>query len=141
MVNTNAEDLISAFVGGIIIGLAVTLNLAVYGRITGNSGIFNSLIKMSVKGGLRWKYSFLAGISSAGFLIYLITDEGKWKTNSFTLNFFDIKDRDSIIDLHVIGWILAGILVGVGTKMGNGCTSGHGVCGIPRLSIRSITAV
>ena len=141
MVNTNPEDLLSALIGGIIIGLATTLNFAVYGRITGNSGIFNTLIKMSVKGGLRWKYSFLAGISSAGFLIYLITDKGKWTTSSFTLYFYDIKVRDPIINLHVIGWILAGILVGIGTKMGNGCTSGHGVCGIPRLSVRSITSV
>ena len=44
-------------------------------------------------------------------------------------------------DLNIIGWIIGGILVGVGTKLGNGCTSGHGICGLPRLSIRSWIAV
>mmetsp|Transcript_10117 Transcript_10117/g.9975 ORF Transcript_10117/g.9975 Transcript_10117/m.9975 type:complete len:229 (-) Transcript_10117:421-1107(-) len=140
MVNHAAEDLISAFIGGCLIGLATTLNYYMYGRITGNSGIFNTLIKFNVKEGLRWKYSFLAGIASIGYLIYLITDNGRWTTSSFTLYFFDPIDA-AIGDLHIGGWVLAGILVGIGTKMGNGCTSGHGVCGLPRLSIRSIVAV
>jgi hypothetical protein len=140
MVEHNAEDYLSALLGGIIIGLAATLNLATYGRITGNSSIFNTLIKLSVKDGLKWKFSFFTGLISAGFLIYLITDKGRWETDSFTLYFFDPIDV-AIKDLHIVGWVIGGVLVGVGTKMGNGCTSGHGVCGISRFSLRSIAAV
>lgn len=140
MVNHEAADLISALIGGILIGLAATLNLITYGRITGNSSIFNTLIKFSIKNGLKWKFSFFSGLTCAGYIIYISTDKGKWQNDSFTLYFFD-PIQIAIGDLHVVGWILGGLLVGVGTKMGNGCTSGHGVCGIPRLSIRSITAV
>lgn len=140
MVNHDAADLVSATIGGILIGLATTLNMAMYGRITGNSGIFNSLIKFNVKEGLKWKFAFLSGVTAGGYLLYISTDKGKWTNDSFTLYFFDpIEAARS--DLHVVGWIIAGILVGVGTRMGNGCTSGHGVCGLPRLSIRSIVAV
>ena len=126
MVKHDAEDYISALLGGILIGLATTLNFATYGRITGNSGIFNTLIKLKPKDGLKWKFSFFAGIIAAGHLLYISTDKGKWETDSFTIYFFDPIDV-AIRDLHVVGWILGGILVGVGTKMGNGCTSGHGV--------------
>lgn len=53
--------------------------------------------------------------------------------------FFD-DDISLVTNLNVIGWVIGGILVGIGTRMGNGCTSGHAVCGIPRLSMRSIVA-
>lgn len=119
MVNTNAEDLLPALIGGIIIGLATTINLSLYGRITGNSGIFNALIKFNFKEGFLWKLSFFSGICSAGYLFYICTDKGKWENDSFTIYFFDPM-KVAIGDLHVIGWIIAGILVGIGTKMGNG---------------------
>lgn len=141
MVHIEAEDMILAFIGGAIIGLATTLNLATYGRITGNSGIFNSLIKFSFKEGFRWKYSFFSGLIAASYMIFLIVgSKGGWTTENFSIIFFDPYD-DNIKDLHIAGWIIGGFLVGVGTRMGNGCTSGHGVCGIPRFSIRSIVAV
>ena len=140
MVNLEPTDLIAATIGGIIIGLAATLNLATYGRITGMSGIFNTLFKFDFKGGFKWKLWFLSGLSFAAYSIYFFTDKGKWSTKSFTVTFYDPIDV-TIADLNIIGWIIGGILVGFGTKMGNGCTSGHGVCGIPRLSKRSIIAV
>ena len=89
MVKHDAEDYISALLGGILIGLATTLNFATYGRITGNSGIFNTLIKLKPKDGLKWKFSFFAGIIAAGHLLYISTDKGKWETDSFTIYFFD----------------------------------------------------
>jgi len=119
MVNTEPEEWISAFIGGCIIGLSATLNLAIFGRITGMSGIFNTLIKFNVQEGVRWKAGFFVGLVSAGYLFYLVTDAGKWKTSSFTLYFFDPMDV-AIGNLHIVGWIIAGVLVGIGTKMGNG---------------------
>lgn len=140
MVNHEAVDLVAALIGGILIGLATTLNLATYGRITGNSGIFNSLIKFNMKEGFKWKFSFLSGLLTAAYILYLGTNKGKWETSSFTLYFFDPFDM-MVNDLNIAGFIIGGILVGIGTRMGNGCTSGHGVCGIPRFSLRSIVAV
>lgn len=140
MVNTEPQEWVAAFIGGILIGLATTLNFATYGRITGNSGILNTLIKFKIKEGLKWKFSFLSGLTSAGYIIYISTDKGRWENDSFTILFFD-PIKVAIGNLHTAGFVIGGFLVGMGTKMGNGCTSGHGVCGIPRLSLRSITAV
>jgi uncharacterized protein len=140
MVNTRGEDYVCAILGGILIGIATTLNLLTYGRITGNSGIFNTLIKLKHDEGLRWKLSFFSGLVTSSYLIFLITDGGAWHTKSFDIYFFDPYPI-SYAGLHIVGWIIGGILVGVGTRMGNGCTSGHGVCGIPRFSIRSLIAV
>lgn len=141
MVFIKAEDMICATIGGILIGLATSLNLWSYGRITGNSGIFNTLIKFSHKDGFRWKFSFLSGLVTASYGLYLTTDKfGGWNTKHVQITLFD-PIYTAIANLHVVGWIIGGLLVGIGTRMGNGCTSGHGVCGIPRFSIRSIVAV
>lgn len=127
MVFIKAEDLTCAFIGGILIGLATTLNLWSYGRITGNSGIFNTLIKFSFKDGFRWKFSFFAGLITSSYIMFLVSDKhGGWHTSSVSITFFD-PIRVAIDGLHVVGWIIGGILVGIGTRMGNGCTSGHGV--------------
>ena len=126
MVNTNTSELVCAGLGGMLIGIASTMNLALYGRITGNSGIFGTLIKLKHKDGLKWKFSFLAGMAGVTSFIYHITDDGKWENDSFTITFFDPIDI-AISGLHIVGWVIAGLLVGLGTKIGNGCTSGHGV--------------
>ena len=121
-----------------MIALATTLNLYLYGRITGLSGIFNSIIKGDVKGGLYWKICFMVGLLTPPVLLGF--------TNGLSLQFGDTtivlfdEPAYSIARLSVFGWVLGGFLVGWGTKMGNGCTSGHGVCGIPRLAPRSIVA-
>ena len=70
----------------------------------------------------------------------MITDHGLWRSGTSDIYFYDPYPK-SYSGLSTVGWIIGGILVGAGTKMGNGCTSGHGVCGIPRLSIRSLIAV
>ena len=140
MVNSNATDLLWALIGGVIIGLAATLNLLLYGRITGNSSIFNTIIRVRFQDGLKWKYSFFAGLIAVSSIIYHSTDKGRWENSSFTITFFD-PINVAIRNLHIAGWIIGGLLVGLGTKIGNGCTSGHGVWGIPRLSPRSIVAV
>jgi uncharacterized membrane protein YedE/YeeE len=126
MVNVKTEDLVAAVIGGVLIGLATTLNLATYGRITGNSSIFNTLIKVDMKEGFKWKFSFFSGLTVASMILYLSTNgNNQWKSDDFTLTLFDPIEV-AIGGLHVGGWILGGVLVGIGTRMGNGCTSGHG---------------
>lgn len=140
MVVINDVEMACALIGGAIIGVATTVNLATYGRITGNSGIFNSLVKFNFQEGFRWKFSFLAGLVASTYLLYLMSANGVWHVSTYAIRLFDSYPQ-SYSGLNTTGWIIGGILVGVGTRMGNGCTSGHGVCGIPRLSMRSIVAV
>lgn len=114
--------LLSAF-GGILIGLAAVLLMATLGRIAGITGIVSNLlvVRASDPG---WRAAFLVGLIGAPVLLALFTG-------------------NSGIGLPQVGlpWMaLAGLLVGFGTRMGGGCTSGHGVCGIARLSTRSLLA-
>lgn len=114
---------ISAFSGGLLIGLAATLLLLFNGRIAGISGIMGGLIKVS-SAELFWRLAFLTGIIMGAFLF-----------NQIKPGFYQPREDFPI-------WLLAcgGFLVGFGTRMGNGCTSGHAVCGIARFSVRSIAA-
>ena len=113
----------SAFSGGILIGLAATLLLLFNGRIAGISGIMGGLIHAS-RDELFWRIAFLLGIVIGAFLFGQINP-----------NVYQARDNFPV-------WLLAlgGFLVGFGTRMGNGCTSGHAVCGIARFSIRSVAA-
>ncbi|OUR95633.1 hypothetical protein A9Q84_14105 [Halobacteriovorax marinus] len=111
------------FLGGIIIALATTIMLFFNGRITGISGILgNSLSKPTSE--KRWQYSFLIGLIIGGAILLQLSPQ----LFQFEINF---SYQEAII---------AGLLVGFGTRLGSGCTSGHGVCGLPRLSVRSLVA-
>lgn len=112
---------LSPLIGGLLIGASSSLMLWGLGRITGISGIYSALF--SFKKENYWKYSFIVGLVVGGLLLYKI----------YPSNLFDYKISGSTSKV-----IIAGLLVGFGTRLGNGCTSGHGVCGIPRLSQRSI---
>jgi len=114
----------SALAGGVLIGLAATLLLWLNGRVAGVSGIFNGVIFPN-KGDVAWRYAFLIGLIVAGGA-YMAFVPGA------------VLPRT---DYSRLALIAAGLLVGFGTRMGNGCTSGHGVCGIGRLSLRSFAAV
>ena len=112
-----------AATGGALIGVAASILLLTQGRIAGISGITGSLLK----GGGQdksWRWAFLFGLLAGGFLLALVSPQV----------FVVSEDRP----LWMMG--LAGLLVGFGTQMGSGCTSGHGVCGITRLSPRSLVA-
>ncbi|SJM91675.1 YeeE/YedE family protein [Crenothrix polyspora] len=113
----------SALTGGILIGLAATLLLLFNGRIAGISGIMSGLIKAE-RTELFWRLAFLIGIMMGAFLFHQIKPD-----------FYQPRENFPV-------WLLAfgGFLVGFGTRMGNGCTSGHAVCGIARFSVRSIAA-
>ena len=113
-----------ALAGGVLIGLAATLLLWLNGRVAGVSGILNGVI-FPKAADISWRAAFLAGlIVAAGAYMALVPAAPLPRT-----------------DYPRAALIIAGLLVGFGTRMGNGCTSGHGVCGIGRLSMRSLVAV
>lgn len=113
----------SAIVGGILIGISVSLMLALNGRVTGLSGIISDGI-FSLNSNQQWRWFFLLGLLSGGSVII----------NLIPSAFLNTLDTSTPI------LIVAGLLVGFGTRMGGGCTSGHGICGMSRLSARSIVA-
>ena len=114
---------VSALVGGALIGIAAVLLLRLNGRIAGISGIVNGMI--TTKPGDRlWRLMFVIGLIVGGYAYQAITGQALVGREGF-----------SILQLA-----LAGLLVGFGTRLGSGCTSGHGVCGIARLSPRSFIA-
>jgi len=117
-------DWIMGLVGGLVIGLAASLYLLGNGRIMGASGIIGGLIDKS-----GWS-------SAADRIVFLI---GLILAPSMYIFIFDIE-ADTKATSNIIILILAGLLVGIGTRLANGCTSGHGVCGISRLSIRGMTS-
>ena len=112
----------SAFLGGIIIGLAVIIFFIGNGRLAGISGIVNSTLVS--KQNRTDNFLFIIGLV-LGPIFYV---------------FFTKIDIPFLITSSLPTIIAAGLLVGIGTKIGSGCTSGHGICGISRLSLRSITA-
>ncbi|MBX2995319.1 MAG: YeeE/YedE family protein [Bdellovibrionaceae bacterium] len=109
--------------GGALIGLAVTLMLLFNGRVTGISGILYSSLSRPTQEGL-WRWLFLAGLLAGGASVQILRPE----------LLINLSDR------NMTAIILAGLLVGYGTVMGSGCTSGHGICGLSRLSVRSLAA-
>jgi uncharacterized protein len=114
---------ISALIGGALIGLSATLLLLFNGRVAGISGIFNGLIDPAEKN-KAWRGLFLLG---------LIIGTG-------TYVWFNTGSSPVPLALTKTSLIVGGLLVGFGTRMGSGCTSGHGVCGLGRLSFRSLVA-
>lgn len=113
----------SAFIGGVLLGLSATLLLLFNGKIAGISGIAAGLLNPA-NWFKSWQLLFVIGMLMGG---YLLT-----KNSEFS---FPSQFGSSSWQL-----IIAGLLVGFGTRLGNGCTSGHGICGIGRLSTRSIVA-
>jgi uncharacterized membrane protein YedE/YeeE len=114
---------VTGLIGGLLIGLAATLLLAGSGRIAGISGIAGGLLAR-VPGDNAWRLLFLLGLLLGAGTYQLLTAE----------------PLEVDIDVSWPLLITAGFLVGFGTRLGGGCTSGHGVCGIARLSARSIVA-
>ena len=112
---------INALVGGVLIGLAATLMLYWNGRVAGISGIVNRLLRRNAG---EWRWGFVAGLIFGGLI----------------LKFSKPEVFVTALDAPLWTVPLAGLLVGFGTAMGGGCTSGHGVCGISRFSLRSIVA-
>ena len=113
-----------ALAGGVLIGLSATLLLWLNGRVAGVSGILGGVL-FPRSGDVSWRVAFLVGLIAAGGLYMALVLGAPLPRTDFSRT----------------GLIIAGLLVGFGTRMGNGCTSGHGVCGLGRLSMRSLAAV
>lgn len=117
------QDWINALLGGLVIGVSVSLMLMFNGRVTGISGIVNGVLN-PVRGDRAWRLLFILGLVLGGLILQVL------QPNVF---------EDTLpTDLWSVA--LAGLLVGFGTILGSGCTSGHGVCGVSRLSPRSMIA-
>lgn len=112
----------TALAGGALIGLAAALFLLLNGRIAGISGVLGGLLK-PVRGDIAWRAAFILGLVAAPLVYGLLQP-------------LPVPQ----IDADYAALIAAGLLVGVGTRYGSGCTSGHGVCGLARLSPRSAVA-
>ncbi len=115
-------NFIQAFIGGALIGLGAIVLMLLNGRVAGISGIINGAFSQFSKQGL-WRWSFLVGLVAAPLL-----------TAPFGYNL------PTSLPINGITLVVAGLIVGIGTQLGSGCTSGHGICGIGRLSKRSIVA-
>jgi len=112
----------SSLAGGLLIGLAAAMFLLFNGRIAGISGIVGGLLRPA-RGDIFWRIAFVMGLVLAPIVFSLIAPLPAVRV-----------DADNTM------LIIAGLLVGIGTRYGSGCTSGHGICGLSRLSPRSIVA-
>ena len=114
---------LSSLVGGALIGLAASMLLLIQGRVAGISGIFAGILAPR-SGEFGWRASFIGGLVAGGVALMMVAPS---------------TVAASPRSLPIVA--LAGLLVGFGTRLGSGCTSGHGVCGLTRLSPRSAVAV
>jgi len=112
----------SALIGGVIIGIAAAMLALLNGRVAGISGIVGGLMRPSFPD-LTWRAAFVAGLLVSPILYAMVA----------TLPPIDVESGYPVI-------VIAGLLVGIGTRYGAGCTSGHGVCGLSRFSLRSVVA-
>jgi uncharacterized protein len=119
--------------GGLLIGLSAVMLMATLGRIAGISGMVSGLIFDRFNAESAWRLAFVLGLISGPLLLVVL--------NSSLGNV--AGDPEAVVGNPIGGvplMVVAGLLVGLGSGIGNGCTSGHGVCGIARLSLRSILA-
>jgi uncharacterized membrane protein YedE/YeeE len=121
-INWNAFTPWSALAGGLLIGLAAAMFALLNGRVAGISGVLGGLFKPA-RGDIAWRAAFILGIVAAPLVYTLFSALPAMQ-----------------IDAGYGMLVAAGLLVGIGTRYGSGCTSGHGVCGLSRLSPRSLVA-
>lgn len=114
----------SALLGGALIGLASGLLALTAGKIAGISGILGGLLNAQISKEIPWHAAFLLGLVLTPLLWLAVNTPAEIQIAADTLTL-----------------VIAGLLVGIGTRLGNGCTSGHGVCGLSRFSVRSLAAV
>ena len=115
---------LSGLIGGALIGLAAALLMLLTGRIAGISGIVGGLLPLP-SGDRDWRLAFIAGMIAAPLLATLL---------------FGTPLPQPVMPASLAVVAIGGLLVGFGSRMGGGCTSGHGVCGVARLSARSLVA-
>jgi uncharacterized membrane protein YedE/YeeE len=121
-VDWNSFTPMASLAGGLLIGVAAAMFALFNGRIAGISGVLGGVFR-PVKGELAWRVAFILGLVAAPLAYALFASVPEPRIDA--------------------GWgelVVAGLLVGIGTRYGSGCTSGHGVCGLSRLSLRSLVA-
>jgi hypothetical protein len=121
-----SADWTNGLLGGVLVGISVSLMLLLNGRVTGISGIVGGALS-DIKGGFQdglWRWGFVLGLFVGGMILTQVRPE----------SFSDGAQTSTPL------LVLAGFAVGFGTLLGSGCTSGHGVCGLSRFSIRSLVA-
>lgn len=115
---------VASLAGGVLIGLAATLLMLFLGRIMGATGILAGLVQPASGQDFAWRAALLAGMISGPVVVLLVTGQ------------MPVVEVPVSLPMLVLG----GFIVGLGVTFGSGCTSGHGVCGMARLSLRSVTA-
>ncbi|MDA8586205.1 YeeE/YedE thiosulfate transporter family protein [Rhodobacteraceae bacterium] len=113
-----------SFGGGLLIGTAAILSMALLGRIMGATGILAGFLTPSSMSDWSWRAAMIAGMASGPLVVMLLTGS--------------VPDVTVPVTLPML--VVGGFLVGIGVTFGGGCTSGHGVCGMARMSVRSIAA-
>lgn len=121
-IDWNAFTPWSSLAGGVLIGVAAAMFALINGRIAGISGVLGGLLAPA-KGDIAWRVAFIVGLVGAPLAWHLFAALPALR-----------------IEAGPVALVSAGLLVGVGTRYGSGCTSGHGVCGLSRLSVRSLAA-
>ena len=116
---------ISSFGGGLAIGLGAVILMLSLGRILGATGILSGTVFVEDKEELKWRAAMILGMIAAPILIFLFTG----------------KMPEVNVPISPLMIVVGGVIVGFGASLGSGCTSGHGVCGLSRLSVRSMVAV
>ena len=118
------DQFVNPLIGGAVLGLGSVVLMLFSGRIAGISGIAGGLMLRAGRGDLGWRIAFIIGLILGPVLVSTIA-----------------ASNNSVPPTATMGMlIVGGLLVGIGTSIGSGCTSGHGVCGISRLSVRSVVA-
>ena len=120
---------LASLLGGVLIGVSAVMVMVLFGRIAGIAGISTGamsalLPSRETAADWSWRIAFVAGLIAAPMLVSIVSG----------------PVQQTVSD-NLPGMALAGLLVGLGTALGSGCTSGHGVCGLARLSTRSLAAV
>lgn len=118
-------SIVYGLIGGIMIGLSAILLMAFNGRIAGISGVLGGMLEARGEE-LTWRLTMILGLIAGGAIMFVIAPDS-----------FGVPPAD----LPILGIVAAGLLVGFGTRLGSGCTSGHGICGLSRFSVRSFVAV
>jgi uncharacterized membrane protein YedE/YeeE len=121
---------LTASIGGLLIGLAAGLLWLTNGRTAGISGIFAGVLPLR-RQDTDWRLAFLLALIVGAIL-------GTWLGPKL---FAEITAGTPQLNIGVVTTVVAGLLVGIGTRVGGGCTSGHGICGLARFSLRSLVAV
>lgn len=121
---------LTATIGGLLIGLAATILWTFNGRLAGVSSVAAGIFPVH-RGDVLWRILFVIGLPVGAILGFWIGP----------MIFAEVPATRPGLDLAPIGLVIAGLLAGVGTRVGRGCTSGHGICGLARLSKRSFVAV